>query len=622
MNKIYKVIWSKVKHQYVVVSELAHSNGKQSRTAKRSLRSRIAALVVCGAIAAFGVFGALPMEQAFADGAQTTQSQYIAIGDANREEATSHSQTGHWEGSGWDKEWVYDEYYKTIDGHTYVYTETETEGAFWVREGYTIEVVDNAERFTGAGGPDKDIIINAYRGDGADTDDLVQSYQNVQESMNIHTLNGEELFSTNTSMYGGAVNTPTTGVTVVNPNDPNTLNEFIINEGTTALKGTTMIDVTGKKKSSYFQPVNYDSKTGLYHFGSISSSDNIVSTENLYVIDGIVGVFTKTPGGSSINDVYTGDVYGRNNEILMTGVDDNGNYVSYWGAEIIDPNAPIGSMPMSTLQGKFDEVEADIAKIHKDDISEIQVNHTEDGTAEDGKGGTIGLATNGGAMIPGGITVTSEATTGEDTKIKFENNKGSFTVNAGSRVEGTTGEASGETLTGLSINGVDYQLGGGKSVTRGSINNDGSVKIYQGNDDTTGIELDGKIHDYALDTGALGNQTVTADNNGQVTLTVKDQYGNGTDKTLTINGLVTEDNLGEQIKAKNNLTVTEGTTSGADGGNWQIEDSKQPGKIFKNTTLVSKEITPPTSGYENTYDISDTDGNTVTLKDVASAPLN
>lgn len=60
MNKIYKVIWSKVKHQYVVVSELAHSNGKQSRTSRNSIRSRIAALVVCGAITAFGVYGALP----------------------------------------------------------------------------------------------------------------------------------------------------------------------------------------------------------------------------------------------------------------------------------------------------------------------------------------------------------------------------------------------------------------------------------------------------------------------------------------------------------------------------------------------------------------------------------
>lgn len=36
MNRIYKVIWSKVKNQYVVVSELAHSNGKQSTKAEKS----------------------------------------------------------------------------------------------------------------------------------------------------------------------------------------------------------------------------------------------------------------------------------------------------------------------------------------------------------------------------------------------------------------------------------------------------------------------------------------------------------------------------------------------------------------------------------------------------------
>lgn len=71
MNKIYKVIWSKVKHQYVVVSELAHSNGKQSRTSRSSIRSRIAALVVCGAIAAFGV---LPMNSAFAATSYTEDS--------------------------------------------------------------------------------------------------------------------------------------------------------------------------------------------------------------------------------------------------------------------------------------------------------------------------------------------------------------------------------------------------------------------------------------------------------------------------------------------------------------------------------------------------------------------
>ncbi|WP_304051906.1 ESPR domain-containing protein, partial [Megamonas hypermegale] len=57
MNKIYKVIWSKVKHQYVVVSELAHSNGKQNSKSERttvsgSLRALAAALVVSGSLLA------------------------------------------------------------------------------------------------------------------------------------------------------------------------------------------------------------------------------------------------------------------------------------------------------------------------------------------------------------------------------------------------------------------------------------------------------------------------------------------------------------------------------------------------------------------------------------------
>ena len=435
MNRIYKVIWSKVKHQYVVVSELAHRDGKRSSAASKSVRTLLAVLAVCG-MTAFG----LGTQDVYADGASTTQSQYIAIGNANRNDATGHSETG-------------DEYYKNIDNHTYVYTETD-DGKFWVRKGYTIEVVHDG-RYTGAGRPDKDIIINAYRGENADTAGLVQSYQNVQDSMNITTLNGDELFSTNTSMYGGAVNTSTTAVS--------TGNEFIINEGTQAISGTTSINLEGGA-GSYFQPVNYDSKTGLYHFGSINQSENIVNTENLYVINGTVGVFTKTPGGNRMDDIYTGDVYGRNNEILMTGVDANGNYVSYWGAEIVDPNAPIGSMSMSTLQGKFDEVENNIKKIHQDDIKEIQVAPT--GTSTDGQGGTINLQTNGasedghptgGAMIPGGIKITSEhGNDGNDVRIKFANDAGSFTVDAGSKVVGRTdaGVANeGETLTSGDIYG-------------------------------------------------------------------------------------------------------------------------------------------------------------------------
>ena len=35
MNQIYKVIWSRVKHCYVVVSEIAGSNGKMEQFMKR-----------------------------------------------------------------------------------------------------------------------------------------------------------------------------------------------------------------------------------------------------------------------------------------------------------------------------------------------------------------------------------------------------------------------------------------------------------------------------------------------------------------------------------------------------------------------------------------------------------
>ena len=111
MNRIYKVIWSKVKHQYVVVSELAHRDGKRSSAASKSVRTLLAVLAVCG-MTAFG----LGTQDVYADGASTTQSQYIAIGDANRKDATGHSETGHWTGRPYFSEYVYDEYYKNIDG--------------------------------------------------------------------------------------------------------------------------------------------------------------------------------------------------------------------------------------------------------------------------------------------------------------------------------------------------------------------------------------------------------------------------------------------------------------------------------------------------------------------------
>lgn len=48
MNKIYKVVWSKVKHCYVVTSELAKRNGKGCGA--RSLRMAAVSMGVAAAL--------------------------------------------------------------------------------------------------------------------------------------------------------------------------------------------------------------------------------------------------------------------------------------------------------------------------------------------------------------------------------------------------------------------------------------------------------------------------------------------------------------------------------------------------------------------------------------------
>ena len=46
MNKIYKVIWSKAKHTYVVTSEIARSHGKAESTGKGLKKLALALLAV------------------------------------------------------------------------------------------------------------------------------------------------------------------------------------------------------------------------------------------------------------------------------------------------------------------------------------------------------------------------------------------------------------------------------------------------------------------------------------------------------------------------------------------------------------------------------------------------
>ena len=632
MNKIYKVIWSKVKHQYVVVSELAHSNGKQSRTSRNSIRSRIAALVVCGAIAAFGVFSALP-NSAFAAGVGTmTDSKYIAFVTPDSE---VRGQTASKDNVG---RHIY------LDDHKYTSTKVYTPNGdpvyYWVRDGYTIKLEEDT-RFQGA---DKSYVVRAYKSASADTGDIVQSYQNDIKESNIYTISGDKLHNTNTGVYAGGSNgyTPVRMFEHEEGNDRN--DPWIEKNGEWQATDWDDFKTVGNGLS-------LNSTTGLYEY-----KGKVVNPENLYVIqrNNSRGIKTNQIGVFVVDDqVYTGAVHGANNEVLMTAIGEDGKYYTYWASEVYDPTATIGTMTVSTFNKRLSDIEADITTVHKDDIKGIEVKSA-DGSSSNG--GTIGLEINndfnedgsptGGKYIPGTITIKNTENSGKngnDVKIQFgsigEDGKtdvAKFTVDAGSKVEGlkgTTTATPGDTLTGIKINGEEYQLGGGKTYSPGKgIDIDENNKISV--DNGAGLEFTSTNDNAELKVKANKDKGITVNNDG-VAVNAGEGLAfetEGTDKgQLKVNvgkGL----SINDSNQIVNNLEVTKATQNPddlnkehSDGGNWTITDSKAD-ITLKNTTLVNGPVERQKmqgvdvgEEYGGNYSVKDTDGNTVTLKDVASA---
>lgn len=228
MNKIYKVIWSKVKHQYVVVSELAHSNGKQSRTSRNSIRSRIAALVVCGAIAAFGVFSALPMDSAYAADVnvqQATQTQYVAF----RADTTSD-------------EWRKGE--KTIEGIVFrpqTIRLSDKTLNYWVREGYTLKategiqyIPDNLMKTDDVNGHKSDYAISAEITDqNLIKGSVLKTTESSAVGTTAMTTRNESLQKIEVGHYTGVSNSGGVGTGtidwnyIIDPNGQGNVNEFI-----------------------------------------------------------------------------------------------------------------------------------------------------------------------------------------------------------------------------------------------------------------------------------------------------------------------------------------------------------------------------------------------------------
>ena len=305
----------------------------------------------------------------------------------------------------------------------------------------------------------------------------------------------------------------------------------------------------------------------------------VVDYSNIYVIDGEIGVFTNASG----SEVYTGTVFGKNNEVLMTVKKSDGSYYSYWGAEVNDAGATMDTYRVAEYQKDLNVLRDNDFALYHNDIKSVDMS-TNDSSA------TISLMRNGDGTsspaVDGTLTITNGGGTGgNDTYVRISNTTNgqevSKTFTTGSKVSAI---GSTDATTGLTINGVDYTIKAGKDYKAGA-----NIQISPDNTIS------------ATDTKYTAGANVSIDENNVISAVDTDtKYTAGKNITIDENNVISA----QEYKAGTNVSIDENNKISA-----------------KNTTLTNrsaeKSVNATSGGV--TYTIKDTDGNAVTLEDVASA---
>ncbi|WP_155482869.1 ESPR-type extended signal peptide-containing protein [Megasphaera elsdenii] len=415
MNKIYKVIWNEARNAYVVVSEIAKNHGSKSSSTKKLLAMLIATGVMT--CASFNVLAAQPFA------APTNESQYVAFKD------DSTSLDGG--------------QVKNFGSYKYIYDATNK---YWVREGYVLTVNKNGGKYT----PLSDNAIRAnvsYTGTSV-PEGILQSVTSTVAHNGVVTHSGDSLQKITAGSYAG----------VSHGGGPEVAGSwnYIINDSSWKDSVDGYVDLKGDPMPKGFKTIGselkWDEAKQTYTY-----QGKAVDYRNMYVIDGKLGVFTNFDG----SEVYTGTVYGKYNEILMT-VKDNGKFYSYWAASVTDPSATMETYPVSKYNSDLAVIDKNIKDLNKDIIKEVTLT-------KDTNSAIIGLVRNGGKAVDGAITVTSGGGTGGsgaayDTFVKISNaaDKEGKTFATGSKVEAIVDNGA---TTGIKINGQDYTIKSGSVVS-------------------------------------------------------------------------------------------------------------------------------------------------------------
>lgn len=463
MNKIFKVIWNEARNAYVVVSEIAKNHGSKSCSTKKLLAMLIATGVMT--CASFDVLAEKPVA------ATTAAQQYVAL------KAADFPATGPlrfyentWGGLGkysdakaeWDAQ---QDGTKQIGKYTYTYDRTNK---YWVREGYVLTVDQKGGKYT-------PLSANQIRADVAYKDGvaegILQSVTSTVSANGTVTNMGESLNKVTAGSFAGVSHSGGTEVAgswnyII---QDSSWEDYVDVEN----HKDGYVDLIGNKMPKGF--ITAESNKGLVwdnNKQAYTYKGKAVDYSNVYVIEGKIGVFTNKEG----TKVYTGTVYGKNNEILMTVKDKDNNFYSYWAAEVTDPSATMATYRVEEYKKNLAVLEENDNKLSRDDIKKVTLDTSKANSA------IIGLLRNGDKAVDGAITVTSGGGTDgsgadNDTFVEISNGKTEQTFATGSKVEAI---GSKDATTGIKINGQDYTIKSGSKVS-----------VTQ-NDKTTTITVDGE----------------------------------------------------------------------------------------------------------------------------------
>lgn len=523
MNKIFKVIWNEARNAYVVVSEIAKNHGSKSCSTKKLLAMLIATGVMT--CASFDVLAEKPVAE------KTAAQQYVALKAKEFDVKPSIISPDRAE---WDAQQKGE---KKIGGYTYRYDETNR---YWVRAGYVLTVDENGGKYT-------QLSDNAIRADVAYTgtgvpEGILQSVTSTVAHNGVVTHSGDSLQKITAGSYAGVSHGGGTEVA-------GSWN-YIIQDSSWKSSGAEYqndyVDLKGDKMPKGFitagSGLEWDEAKQTYTY-----QGKAVDYRNMYVIDSKLGVFTNFDG----SEVYTGTVYGKNNEILMT-VKDNGKFYSYWAASVTDPSVTMETYPVSKYNSDLAVIDKNIKDLNKDIIKEVTLTKGDDSAI-------IRLVRNGGNAVDGAITVTSGGGTGgNDTFVKISNaaDMEGKTFATGSKVEAIVDN--GGATTGIKINGQDYTIKSGSKV---SVKQNAAEK-------TTTITVDGQATTITdtdthneLKSASLSGKTLTITGKDDDSVNV-DLSSIDTDTKYTAgNGIAIDENNGNAISVKlkegeKNLEVT------------------------------------------------------------------